>query len=344
MNSNNLIVKSKRNQEELASVIEMPGALRDFILPIVEFLGILVPGMFFIFALIPAIVIPTVTMVRIFEGVQNTAPIASEYLAGIVLSPSAGTIFLLAIFSYVFGHMFFRQDPKVPDNESFKKVNVAELMKEEGPVRLCDAEIAYNKEMNKGKKPEHQIPPMAHNMEFPYRYLYEYLSDRGMSHLAEMVQWKGADPTSYQKRTKHFMNVIKVRLEFLLPYQYIRLQRNEAHVRLMSSMWYASRSLIVVSIVGAMIGGACILMQAWLSGYVWPIPYIGSVVVPLAVLTLAVYFKEKVESFLHYQRIREIVFILEAAYVAKKLFPDFDFYEKSQEDKSVAQFRGQYPY
>ena len=319
--------KKKSGRRGLESMVDMQGSLRDFILPIVEFLGILVPGVFFIFALIPSIIIPTATILRIIEGAQATAPIASEYLVTIILSPSVGTIFLLAIFSYVFGHMFFRQDPKIPDQQSFKKVNDSELCKEEGPVRMSDVEIEYNKEMNKDRK--HKTPPEEHNLEFPYRYLYEYLYDRGMMHLANIVQWKGNDPDSYSKRTKHFMNVIKVRLEFLFPYQYIRIQRNEAHVRLMSSMWYASKSLIVASIIGSIIGGVCIFLFWRTSGSGWPIPYIGSLVLPVAVLALAIYFKGKVESFLHYQRIREIVFILEAAYVAKKLHPDFDFFEQS---------------
>ncbi len=319
--------KKKSSQEGLESVVNMQGSLRDFILPIVEFLGILVPGVFFIFALIPAIIIPTATFLKIIEGVQVTTPIASDYLVKIILSPSAGTIFLLAIFAYVFGHVFFRQDPKIPDQKSFKKVNDSELCEEEGPVRMSEVEIAYNKEKNKKRK--HKIPPKEHNLEFPYRYLYEYLDDRDMKHLANIVQWKGNDPTSYSKRTKHFMNVIKVRLEFLFPYQYLRIQRNEAHVRLMSSMWYASKSLIAASIIGSIIGSICVYTYWYTSGTGWPTPYIGSLVLPVAVLALAIYFKKKVESFLHYQRIREVVFILEAAYVAKKLRPEFDFFEKS---------------
>ncbi|MBA3031343.1 MAG: hypothetical protein FP816_21365 [Desulfobacteraceae bacterium] len=305
------------------SVVDLQGSLRDFVLPIVEFLGILVPGVVFIFALIPAIIVPTVNVLRIIEGMQPKLPINSEYLLTIVLSPSVGTILLLAIFSYVFGHMFFRQDPKIPDQQSFKKVNKAEIFKEEGPVRMCEAEIEYNKT----KKPK--IPADEHNLEFPYRYLHEYLNDRGMKHLADIVPWEGNNPKSYSKRTKHFINVIKVRLEFLFPYQFLRIQRNEAHVRLMSSIWYASKSLISASIIGCIIGVLCIVAHMYVSKSSWPIPYIGSLVLPVSVLALAVYSKRNIESFLHYQRIREVVFILEAAYFAKKIKPEYDFYEQS---------------
>jgi hypothetical protein len=136
------------------TAVDLQGSLRDFLLPVVEFLGILVPGMFFIFALVPAISVPAATFVRIVQGGEVAAPIASEYLVTLILSPGAGSIFLLAVFSYVFGHIFFRQDPKVPDEKSFKKVNDADLCEGEGPVRMCDAEKQHNEvelERNRSK-------------------------------------------------------------------------------------------------------------------------------------------------------------------------------------------------
>jgi len=311
----------KRDRRKITPELDMQGSLRDFILPIVEFLGILVPGVVFIFALIPAAIIPIVTIIRIIEGVDAQSPLASEYLVNIILSPSFGTMFLLAVFSYVFGHMFFRQDPKIPDFHSFKRVNTEEMGEEKGPVRLCDSEQKFNDEQDPKL-------PNEHNLEYPYRYLYEYLHDRGMEHLEDIIRWKGNDPDSYRYRTKHFINVIKVRLEFLFPLQYLRIQRNEAHVRLMSSIWYASKSLITVSVIGMAIGGACISADMYVSNSVWPISYIGSLVLPATVLALAAYSKRSIEYFLHYQRIREIVFILETAYFAKKVYPEFDFYEE----------------
>lgn len=302
--------------------VDLDGSIRDFILPIVEFLGILVPGMVFIFALFPAVVIPIATVLRLVEDTDVRLPIASESLVTTILSPSMGTIFLLAVFSYVFGHMFFRQDPKTPDQHSFNKVNGDELGEEKGPVRLCEKEQEYNK----NHKP-HPLPNV-HNLEFPYRYLHEYLTDRGMHHLAEMVHWKGNSPSTYILRTKHFINVIKVRLEFLFPYQYLRIQRNEAHVRLMSSVWYASNSLIVASIIGVSIGATCLAANIYTSNVILPNLYVSSIVYPAVVLIIAIYSKSNIESFLHYQRIREIVFILESAYFAKKLYPKYDFFEK----------------
>jgi len=312
----------KMSRRKLKPDLDLQGSLREFILPIVEFLGILVPGVVFIFALIPAVIIPIVTVLRIVEGVDANLPFASEYLVNIILSPSMGTMFLLAVFSYVFGHIFFRQDPKIPDLHSFNRVNKDKMGEEKGPVRLCENEQNHNNDQN-------PKIPNVHNLEFPYRYLYEYLHDRGMDHLEDIVRWKGNNPSTYELRTKHFINVIKVRLEFLFPLQYLRIQRNEAHVRLMSSIWYASNSLISASIIGSTVGVLCVVAYMSISNSTWPIPYIGSVVLPVTVLALATYSKRSIEFFLHYQRIREIVFILEAAYFAKKVYPEFDFYEKS---------------
>lgn len=296
--------------------VGLHGTLRNFILPIVEFLGILVPGIIFIFALFPAAILPVASVLRTAEGLEPKLPMISECLTNIFLSPSMGTVFLLSVFSYVVGHLFFRQDPKIPDQHSFKKVR--ETIKEEGPVRLCENEKAFN------KKNGH---PNEYNLEFPYRYLYEYLDDRGMKHLANLVPWRGNDPSTYPLRTKHFINVLKVRLEFLFPYQFLRLQRNEAHVRLMSSMWYASNSLMKASAMGVLLGALAIGANWFLTKSAWPVQYLESITLPVFVLVLSLFCRKHIESFLHYQRIREIVFILETAYFAKKQYPEFEFFE-----------------
>ena len=219
--------ENEHNKKMKFPETEVRGTIRDFILPIVEFLGILVPGVIFIFALIPAVIVPLITMLRVVDRSIANIPLLREKLVIHFFSLGFGTLFILSIFSYVVGHLFFRQDPKIPDEHSFKKVK--ETIKEEGPVRLGKKEKEYNKKNNLLND---------HNLEFPYRYLKEYLQDRGIAHLAEIIPWSGNKPESYPLRTKHFINILKVRLEFLFPYQYLRIQRNEAHVRLMSSMWY----------------------------------------------------------------------------------------------------------
>lgn len=315
--------KIELSKENKIPELQFRGTIRDFILPIVEFLGILVPGFVFILSFLLSMIVPLASLLQIIGDAEPKSPsLIIENILNMIVSPKSGTLIMLSIVSYVVGHLFFRQDPKIPDKHSFMKILRND--KQEGPVRLCDRERAYNRE----KKIDN---PDDFNLEFPYRYLKEYLHDRGMYHLADMIPWEGNNPDTYKKRTKHFINILKVRLEFLFPYQYIRIQRNEAHIRLMSSMWYASTSLIYVSLIGCLIGAVAIIVSMLVSHSLWPITYICSIAVPMFVLILATLSRRHIESFLHYQRIREIVFILEAAYFAKKLYPAFDFAEQGLE-------------
>lgn len=304
---------------------DVRGTIRDFILPIVEFLGILVPGVIFIFALIPGAIFPLASLLEVIGRDSVNSTLLLKKLFDHLISPGFGTLFILMVFSYVVGHLFFRQDPKIPDEHSF--VRVKDTIKEEGPVRLGENEKQFNTRNHR---------PNTYNLEFPYRYLKEYLHDRGMYHLAKMIPWSGNDPETYRLRTKHFINVLKVRLEFLFPYQYLRIQRNEAHVRLMSSMWYCGKTLIWVAVTGSVLGLLTTGAAIFVSKSVWPIPYVSSVIAPLVVFTLSLLLKRYIESFLHYQRIREIVFILETAYFAHQVYPQFRFTESGAEGGNEA--------
>ena len=305
------------------------GTIRDFILPIVEFLGILVPGVIFIFAFIPAAIFPLANLLEVIEQNSVQSALLGKELLTHLISPGFGTLFVLAVFSYVVGHLFFRQDPKIPDEHSFARVK--KTIKEEGPVRLGKKEKDFNTKNNR---------PDKYNLEFPYRYLKEYLHDRGLYHLADMIPWSGNKPESYRLRTKHFINVLKVRLEFLFPYQYLRIQRNEAHVRLMSSMWYAGKTLIWVASVGSVFGLLAVGGTMYTSQSTWPPHYISGIISPLGVLVLSLLLKRYIESFLHYQRIREIVFILETAYFAHKVYPQFQFTERGVDEGDEALTNG----
>ncbi len=303
-----------REKKRLPPDLIPSGTIRDFLLPIVEFLGILVPGIIFLLAIFPAIAIPLMAIIKIMANGSIVSPIVSDDTVKLIMEPNAMKSFVLLVFGYVIGHIFFRQDPKIPDTKSFQKV--PNTIKKDGPVRLCQKEKEYNIKEH-GRE-------MPYNMEFPYRYLFEYLRDRGMSHLAEKITWKGEEPETYKNRTKHFINRLKVHLEFLFPYQYTRIQRNEAHVRLMSSMWYSSKSIILISIVGCVIGAISVFIVYETSNKFWPMPYIAAIYCPFLALITSFVIKYKIETFLHYQRIREIVFILEAAYFANELYPEYN--------------------
>ena len=295
------------------------GSVFDFILPVVEFLGILVPGTIFIILLLLATIFPLINII-IYYHESNILKL--DFLS-VVISPGILLYGTFLTFSYVIGHQFFRKDPKIPDEKSFKKVQ--QTIGETGPVRLGDEEKKNNEEINRNR--QYNTVENKHNLEFPYRYLHEYLAERGMEHLAKIIPWEGRKPETYPLRSKHFINLLKVRLEFFFPHQYTRIQRNEAHVRLMSSMWYVYNSLIWISLISFFIFS--IIVAIGIIRFDQPI-YSQALMVsitPLLILIFSFLSKNSIESFLHYQRIREIIFILETAYFADLNYPELKILE-----------------
>ena len=239
------------------------GSLRDFVLPIVEFLGILVPGLLFLLLALPALAVPITYVLTFIITGHSDALNSFEYIVELLKASSVGVAGVVLVASYVAGHIFYRQDPKIPDEHSFNRVK--DTIRETGPVRICPAEIEDNEKKN--------ITPInRYNLEFPY--------------------------------------------------QYVRIQRNEAHVRLMSSLWYATRSLQVLCIFGGGLGFLFAGIVHSLSDTWWPVPEVHAFSAPLLVALVASVVRTQIEEFLHYQRIREIVFILELVYFSSQQIPD----------------------
>ena len=304
--------RAQRQSDAKVPGISPQGAVWDFLLPIVEFLGILVPGLVFLTLSIPSLGVPVIATLEFIQTGKAPLLQAFEFFMNALNTSTWALTTLVLVGSYVAGHIFYRRDPKIPDEKSFQRV--PENIRKNGPVRICEKEIAFNRENNEKN-------PTEFNLEFPYRYLYEYLTERGLSHLTKFIRWRGEEPTTYSKRTKHFINALKVRLEFVFPYQYTRLQRNEAHVRLMSSVWYVMKALAPMSGIGLILAIFLIAFTQLQLRTAWPIENIYILAAPFLTGLIALIVTREVEFFLHYQRIREIIFILEAAYFAEKRFP-----------------------
>ncbi len=283
------------------------GSVFDFVLPVVEFLGILVPGSIFIFLLALTAIFP---LVIVMKYLPDPSIFTGDFLP-LIVKPGSFLYSTFLIFSYVIGHQFFRKDPKIPDEKSFEKVY--KTIGETGPVRLGEHEKEFNRDNDTAG---------SYNLEFPYRYLGEYLIERGMDHLAKIVPWRGNDPKTYRFRSKHFVNLLKVRLEFYFPHQYTRIQRNEAHVRLMSSMWYVSSSLIYISLISFFVFSVITAIGMFYFSIPISSQIIAALISPILILIFSLLSKNSIESFLHYQRIREIIFILETAYFADLSNPE----------------------
>lgn len=161
--------------------------------------------------------------------------------------------------------------------------------------------------------------------EFPYPCLKLYLQKRNMPNLANYICWGiyNLDP-----RSKHFINLLKVRLEFNFPDSFSRIARNEAHIRLMSSMWYASSAIIVISFIGFIAGVSSNIIPIVFGALPneWPsilVPaHPSALVLPVISAVGAIAMKDSVEKYLHYMRIREIVFVLGTFDWAASMYPD----------------------
>jgi hypothetical protein len=144
-------------------------------------------------------------------------------------------LFLLAL-SYVVGHIFYRRDPKTPDINSFLRLYHDWETK---PNKEETIEKAFAVSENSIKKGD---------IEFPYDNMKYYLKYRGLTHLCDLVPWvpeekplENCNTSNTIKRSKHYINVLKIRMAYLIPRKCGNITRNEAHVRLMSSIWYITK-------------------------------------------------------------------------------------------------------
>lgn len=114
-----------------------------------------------------------------------------------------------------------------------------------------------------------------------------------------------------------FINLLKIRLHHDVPEKCAEITRNEAHVRMMSSVWYAARTLkylALTSIVPLMCGILPAIRRA-------P-EFLGLVVATLVIAFGSFCLQLYIRKFFHYQRVREIVYVLETAHYASKDHPE----------------------
>lgn len=305
--------------------------IREFI---VDFLGSLVPGFLFTMFAAPMVVLTSSVILRNFlewRGIVTVSHLDWKDLLEIPtqLKFSRPEIFTLTlVLAYVLGSIISRRDPKVPDQKSVaillwkdwnnrKRAVVQPRNKEdEAAARMLDDELLstgiirrpwihfkilrFTKRISKGE-----------GGQFPYSHLKEYLEARGLDHLAERVPWSGNSMTT-PKRSKMFINILKIRLQQWNARHCGEIIRNEAHIRMMSSVWFAARllqqtyiALILLLILDATAFGGSRTPSVCILSFALLILVFATGWVRIAVLT-----------FLHYQRVREIVYVLENAHVA----------------------------
>ncbi len=277
---------------------------------IVDVLGSLVPGLMCVIAsmlmfLLPAEMFLTITLRPQSDISSSLAVITDSEIAQLVSGFHVEFIAFVFMASYVVGHIFYRKGPHEPDKKSLKLI----LRKEKTAKHETNNWVAQN----------------VAECRFPYANLKGYLEARGLQHLAALVTWKR---TQVDECSKMFINVLKVRLYHLHPERCTLIAKNEAHIRLMSSTWFMARTLIVVALLSivltAITAGFTMYQDANHPGF----PSAGylAFLPPLAVsgsgIAISVWIIRNIESFLHYQRVREAVIVLETAWVAFRDRPE----------------------
>jgi len=272
---------------------------------LVDLLGSLVPGILFISLALLSVIWPGLSLIR---EVQRGTPTSTQLLEQATRFAESFHLEMLAFFvvaSYVAGHFLFRQDPKVPDGYSYRRASATFTEKEKSTW-------VVQKDPND--------PKADVDVQFPYRYLNEYLEARDLNHLAKLIPWKGTDSSTHHKRTKSFINILKIRLMFYFPERCGQITRNEAHVRLMSSIWYASNALRRTAVAGVATGIVAGVLAAWNTNSL-QVQFIVPTGFSAIIIVLAIWARRTIERFLHYQRVREVIFVLETAYNAGKEKP-----------------------
>lgn len=335
--------------------IKIEGNIKKKLIPklsiqeyLVDLLGGLFPGILFILAFLFSFIPPLLTLTSYFNGGDNSLfSIVESFFISVQDTPSAIWIVLFSLFlllSYIVGHVFYRRDPKDPDRKGFKRLK---RIKEKSIIKMD-----YKKEKEKEKEKKlvkkinlyakyrmELIPLFSKNAkiksklkselkkeygcttvtdcEFPYPFYKDYLKKRGLTHLIKLAIWSNCKDF---QRSKTFINILKIRLKYHLPDKYGTIIRNEAHVRLASSTWYVSRISIILGILGLVITCLSIILQINRISDKNAFDIIGenalALVLPIVIILSSGYLWHNITKFIHYQRLREVFYVLETTFTA----------------------------
>lgn len=295
---------------------------------IVELLGSLIPGAIFLSAAV-VILAPAgrVASDALRTGALASAqpPLTSSALLSVKDLPASaffGAFSLFVIAAYVVGTLFSRRGPSEPDQASFDFLSQR------------DYPAGHTARTREDWCERHLASQPDKECQFPYSHLRTYLEHRGHHHLADLVDWPVDDDAtiddspgvSKSKRSKTYINLLKIRLQFHFPAAYRRLLRNEANVRLSTSMWFVARALNWCAITAAIAVIITILATGVIAGHdaVWPslLGYAPSLLPAATLVFAAHYARRSIRQFIHYQRLREVFFVLEEAYTAFRDQPE----------------------
>jgi hypothetical protein len=228
--------------------------LRDFLLDV---LACLVPGLIFIIAI--SILVGLLFVVLSFplwSDLTWANPSVGQMFKDVISSFSTQFWFanFLIFASYFCGHALYRKTPKRPDYASFLRIRDKIFREAIDESKKDNSNNDQQKEDGSSDDEEQKKwgtwvveknkGVVADEVQFPYSNLKHYLKQRGFKELSELIDW---GPNKINERSKSFINKWKIRLAFFYPEQTLNLVRNEAHIRLASSVWYAAGYVVKVA-------------------------------------------------------------------------------------------------
>jgi hypothetical protein len=341
-----LIGSSSRADEGRQSSAEKASFFSRFNDVYVDLLGSLLPGLFsvllggfmlaFTFSTIYGMVFASTLL-----G-QNAFGFLKDLIHSLHLEISVVTLVL----AYIVGSVFFRQDPKRPDENSAVYVWMKSSPEERGGLAVqSEREIPPETRVGFLDRTLSALWPARYarkynlDTQFPYLYMRCYLGARGLTHLTQYVPWCGGSLEMTKGfRTKMFLNILKIRLQSMTPELCRDVVRNEAHVRLATSVWYSATWLFAVSCFCQLCLAITLGMAPHRSATAFRDTYAPGVTAAF-VMALCFVMRSQLRKCIHYMRVREVVYVLEASHLASKRAPDFAIWNLTKKDDANACLR-----
>ncbi|MBR1769405.1 MAG: hypothetical protein IJ748_03010 [Bacteroidales bacterium] len=132
--------------------------------------------------------------------------------------------------------------------------------------------------------------------EFPYENYDKYLQRRHLKHLMNGLEWR---PDG--SRTKNKINKLKLDIQLFAPEAYPIINKNESHVRMSSSTCHITKSLLLITGITFI---AIFLYCNIYDGNIFTVLY------ALFMFCLILYMRHRIITYIHYQRLREIYYLL----------------------------------
>ena len=153
-------------------------------------------------------------------------------------------------------------------------------------------------------------------LHWPYKDLRKFLGNR-VPHLNSMVTWGNEKQRPPSRRE---INAVKEAIQLALPDNYAPIARQEGHARLISSIWFICRTFKRLS--GMVFVVLVLFMVLFKETYgslnnYEQFVYLANIILNGAIWLVATWVKIIIEKTFHYQRVRELLLILNIAYLAK---------------------------